>query len=75
MNAMIDEYSNIMSGGENPEPGPEEDTTPPTVEIVVGETTETSIAVTVNATDDSGEIAKYIYHINRKEPQETTTNT
>ena len=75
MNAMIDEYSNIMSGGENPEPGPEEDTTPPTVEIVLGETTETSIAITVNATDDSGEIAKYVYHINGKEPQESTTNT
>ena len=68
MNAMVDEYANIMSGGENPGPGPEEDKTPPTVEIVVGEITETSIAITANATDDSGEIAKYVYHINGKEP-------
>ena len=75
MNILMDEYANIMSGGENPVPGPEEDKTPPTVEIVVGEVTETSIAITANAIDDSGEIAKYVYHINGKEPQESTTNT
>ena len=74
MNSLMDEYTNIMSGdGEVPEPPKDE--TPPTVEIVVGEVTETSIAITVNATDDSGEIAKYVYHINGKEPQESTTNT
>ena len=74
MNSLMDEYANIMSGG-GEVPEPPKDTTPPTVSIEVGETTETSIAVTVNATDDSGEIAKYIYHINGKEPQENTTNT
>ena len=74
MNSLLDEYANIMSGG-GEVPEPPKDTTPPTVSIEVGETTETSIAVTVNATDDSGEIAKYIYHINGKEPQENTTNT
>ena len=74
MNSLMDEYTNIMSGdGEVPEPP--EDETPPTVSIEVGEITETSIAITANATDDSGEIAKYVYHINGKEPQESTTNT
>ena len=74
MNSLMDEYTNIMSGdGEVPEPPKDE--TPPTVSIQVGEVTETSIAITVNATDDSGEIAKYVYHINGKEPQESTTNT
>ena len=74
MNKLLDDYFNLMSGGGGgTEPG--EDRTPPTVEIVVGEITEKSIAITANATDDSGEIAKYVYHINGKEPQESTTNT
>ncbi len=75
MNAMVDEYANIMSGGENPGPGPEEDKTPPTVEIVVGEITEKSIAITANATDDSGKIASYKYYLNGTEKGTDIANT
>ena len=65
MNSLMGEYSNIMNGdGEVPEPPT--DTTPPTVNIVVGETTENSITITVNAEDkESGMIdsPKYTYYI------------
>ena len=74
MNSLMDEYANIMSGGgEIPEPP--EDTTPPTVDIVVGEITENSIEITVNATDDSGEIASYKYYLNGVEKKTDTANT
>ena len=74
MNSLMDEYTNIMSGdGEVPEPPKDE--TPPTVSIQVGEVTETSIAITVNATDDSGEIASYKYYLNGVEQKTDTVNT
>ena len=75
MNILMDEYANIMSGGENPVPGPEEDKTPPTVEIVVGEVTETSIAITANAIDDSGEVSSYKYYLNDELKDTLSTNT
>lgn len=63
-----------VSGGDEEET-PQEDTTPPTVEIIVGERTENSIAITVNATDDSGEIATYKYYLNGEEKDTLSTNT
>ena len=73
MNRLAQEYANMMAEDNNP-PSPG-DKTPPTVDIVVGEVTETSIAVTVNATDDSGEIASYKYYINEVEKMTLPTNT
>ena len=74
MNSLMDEYTNIMSGG-GEVPEPPKDETPPTVSIQVGEVTETSIAITVNATDDSGEIASYKYYLNGEEQKTDTANT
>ena len=68
MNRLAQEYANMMAEDSNP-PSPE-DKTPPTVDIVVGEVTETSISVTVNATDDSGKIASYKYYLNGVEKQQ-----
>ena len=51
------------------------DTTAPTVDISVGEITETSIAIIANATDDSGEIASYKYYINGTLKDTLTTNS
>ena len=73
MNRLAQEYANMMAEDNNP-PSPE-DKTPPTVDIVVGEITETSIAVTVNAKDDSGEISSYKYYINEVEKMTLSTNT
>ena len=64
MNRVMDEYDDIMNG----------DRISPIVRIEVGETTETSIAITVNATDDSGEIASYKYYINGTLKDTLTTN-
>ena len=74
MNSLMDEYTNIMSGG-GEVPEPPKDETPPTVSIQVGEVTETSISITVNATDDSGEIASYKYYLNGEEQKTDTANT
>ena len=73
MHRLAQEYANMMAEDNNP--SLPEDKTPPTVDIVVGEITETSIAVTVNATDDSGEIASYKYYINGEEKMTLPTNT
>ena len=73
MNRLAQEYANMMAEDNNP--SLPEDKTPPTVDIVVGEVTETSIAVTVNATDDSGEIGSYKYYINGEEKTTSATNT
>lgn len=60
MNELLEEYANIMAGDGGENPGPEEDTTPPTVsEITTSNITENSITVTVNATDNESGIAKY----------------
>ena len=77
MNRLMYEYTNIMlGGGEVPESPKDE--TPPTVSIEVGEITETSIAVTVNAEDKESGLAEkdtYKYYINGEaEPRETSTN-
>ena len=74
MNSLMDEYANIMSGGENI-PEPPKDETPPIVSIVVGTKTENSIEVTANATDDSGIIASYKYYLNGAEQKADTANT
>ena len=74
MNSLMDEYSNIMKGDEGI-PEPPKDTTPPTVNIAVGEVTENSIAITVNATDDSGTVASYKYYLNAEEKDILLTNT
>ena len=74
MNSLMDEYTNIMSGGEEV-PEPPKDETPPTVSIQVGEITEISIEITVNATDDSGEIASFKYYLNGEEKNILSTNT
>ena len=73
MNRLAQEYANMIAEDNNP--SLPEDTTPPTVNIVVGEVTKTSIAVTVNATDDSGEISSYKYYINGVEKTTGTTNS
>ena len=74
MNSVMSEYLNVMA--EDSEiPLPPADTTPPTVEIVVGETTENSIAITVNATDDNGEIASYNYYLNGTLKDTLTSNS
>ena len=74
MNSVMSEYLNVMA--EDSEiPLPQEDTTPPTVEITVGERTENSIAITVNATDDSGEIASYKYYLNGTLKDTLTSNS
>ena len=78
MNKLLEEYANMMAedGGENPEPGPEEDKTSPIVnEITTNNITESSITVIVNATDDSGEIASYKYYLNGEEKVTQSTNT
>ena len=73
MNSLMDEYANIMSeGSEVPEPP--KDTTSPIVSIVVGEITETSIAITVNAEDkESGmvENPKYTYYIKKSTEEDS----
>src|SRR5690625_5229617 len=74
MNSVMSEYLNVMA--EDSElPLPTTDTTPPTVEITVGETTENSIVITVNATDDSGEIASYKYYLNGTLKDTLTSNS
>ncbi len=74
MNSVMSEYLNVMA--EDSElPLPPADTTPPTVEITVGETTENSIVITVNATDDSGEIASYKYYLNETLKDTLTSNS
>lgn len=76
MNSVMSEYLNVMAeDSELPEPNPPADTTPPTVEIIVGERTENSIAITVNATDDSGEIASYKYYLNGTLKDTLTSNS
>ena len=55
--------------------GGDEEDTPPKVEIIVGERTENSIAITVNATDDSGEIASYKYYLNETLKDTLTSNS
>ena len=76
MNSVMSEYLNVMAeDSELPEPNPPADTTPPTVEITVGERTENSIAITVNATDDSGEIASYKYYLNGTLKDTLTSNS
>ena len=79
MNELLKEYANLMAE-DSESPLPEEpevpaDTTAPTVNIAVGEITQTSIAITVNATDDSGEIASYKYYINGTLKDTLTTNS
>ena len=74
MNRVMDEYSNMMNG-DGGIAEPPEDTIPPTVEITTGEITDTSISITVNATDDSGEIASYKYYINDELKDTLSTNT
>ena len=73
MNKVLSEYINIMSGTSEI-PTPPEDTEGPTVSILVGETTDNSIAVTINATDVSG-IATYKYYINGTLKDSLTTNS
>ena len=74
MNSVMSEYLNVMA--EDSEiPLPPDDTTPPTVEITVGERTENSIAITVNATDNSGEIASYKYYLNGTLKDTLTSNS
>ena len=79
MNELLKEYANLMAeDSESPlpeEPDEPADTTAPTVNIAVGEITQTSIAITVNATDDSGEIASYKYYINGTLKDTLTTNS
>ena len=73
MNSVMSEYLNIME--EDSEITVPDDTTPPTVEITVGERTENSIAITVNATDDSEEIASYKYYLNGTLKDTLTSNS
>ena len=79
MNELLKEYANLMAeDSESPlpeEPDEPADTTAPTVNIAVGEITQTSIAITVNATDDSGEIASYKYYLNGTLKDTLTTNS
>ena len=79
MNELLKEYANLMvEDSESPlpeEPEVPADTTAPTVNIAVGEITQTSIAITVNATDDSGEIASYKYYLNGTLKDTLTTNS
>ena len=85
-NSIYDEEASIANltaylaentGGIVPPKEPEipADTTPPTVEITVGETTENSITITVNATDDSGEIGTYKYYLNGTLKDTLTSNS
>ena len=74
MNSLMDEYSNIMKG-DGGIPEPPKDTTPPTVDIIVGEVTENSIAIAANATDDSGTVASVKYYLNGEEKDILSTNT
>ena len=75
MNEFIADLNGGSSGGGTDEPEVPADTTAPTVNITVGEITQTSIAITVNATDDSGEIASYKYYINGTLKDTLTTNS
>ena len=79
MNELLKEYANLMAE-DSESPLPEEpevpaDTTAPTVNIAVGEITQTSIAITVNATDDSGEISSYKYYLDGTLKDTLTTNS
>lgn len=73
MNKLLQEYANMMA--EDSKPPLPEDTTPPTVNIIVGEVTENSIAVTVNASDDSGKVVLYKYYLNGTEKAITESNS
>ena len=75
MNEFIADLSGGSSGGGTEEPEVPADTTAPTVNIAVGEITQTSIAITVNATDDSGEIASYKYYLDGTLKDTLTTNS
>ncbi len=75
MNEFIADLNGGSSGGGTDEPEVPADTTAPTVNITVGEITQTSIAITVNATDDSGEISSYKYYLDGTLKDTLTTNS
>ena len=75
LNQQLENLINGGAGGNTTEDEEPADTTPLTVEITVGETTENSIAITVNATDDSGEIASYKYYLNGTLKDTLTSNS
>ena len=74
LNKLTEEYANVMEGGSGV-PEPPADTTGPTVNIEVGTVTDTSIAVTATAMDESGlaENKTYKFYINEEERETNTT--
>ena len=70
MNKVLQEYMNVMAEDGGGITEPEEDTTPPTVTIIEGEITESSIEINVTANDPESGLASenaYIYYLNGTE--------